>query len=118
MCFVHFVVTPYAAELTFPITLSETDTTYDGQDIVIAAADVVVPVSAVPPRLALSLGADTLMFTWPVSATGFVLESAGSLSPPIQWAPVTNEPVVVGDLETLNLQPTNGTAFYRLRWVP
>jgi uncharacterized repeat protein (TIGR01451 family) len=85
---------------------------------VIAAADVVVPVSAVPPRLVLSLGADMLTFTWPVSATGFVLESAGSLSPPIQWAPVTNEPVVVGGLETLHLQPTNGTAFYRLRWVP
>ena len=85
---------------------------------VIAAADVVVPVSAVPPRLGLSLGADTLTFTWPVSATGFVLESAGSLSPPIQWAPVTNAPVVVGDLETLRPQPTNSTAFYRLRWVP
>jgi uncharacterized repeat protein (TIGR01451 family) len=85
---------------------------------VIAAADVVVPVSTVPPRLGLSLGADTLTFTWPVSATAFLLESAGSLSPPIPWAPVTNEPVVVGDLETLRLQPTNGTAFYRLRWAP
>ena len=85
---------------------------------VIAAADVVVPVSTVPPRLGLALGADTLTFTWPVSATGFVLELAGSLSPPIQWVPVTNEPVVVGDLQTLNLPPTNGTAFYRLRWAP
>jgi hypothetical protein len=28
--FVCFVVTPYAAELTTPITLSETDTTHDG----------------------------------------------------------------------------------------
>jgi hypothetical protein len=85
---------------------------------VIAAADVVVSVSAVPPHLTLSLGTDTLTFTWPVSATGFVLESAGSLSPPIQWAPVTNQPVAVGNLEMLHLQPTNGTAFYRLRWLP
>jgi uncharacterized repeat protein (TIGR01451 family) len=112
-----------AARLTVQLTPQAAGTFTNRLEVtsdqgVIAAADVVVPVSAVPPRLGLSLGTDTLTFTWPVSATGFVLESAESLSPPIQWAPVTNEPVVVGDLETLRLQPTNGTAFYRLRWVP
>ena len=85
---------------------------------VIAAADVVIPVSVVPPMLGVSFSADALNFSWPVSAIGFALEQTESLTPPIQWSSVTNTPVVVGDLQTLSLQPTNGTAFYRLRWAP
>jgi uncharacterized repeat protein (TIGR01451 family) len=85
---------------------------------VIAAADVIVPVSVVPPSLSVSAGADGLTFTWPVSAAGFALEQTESLTPPVEWRPVTNAPVQVDGQQMLQLSPTNGTAFYRLRTMP
>jgi hypothetical protein len=85
---------------------------------VIAAADVIVPVSVAPPTLGLTLTTDALTFTWPASATGFALEQTDSLTPPIDWHPVTNAPVQVDGRQTLQLSQTNGTAFYRLRTTP
>ena len=71
-----------------------------------------------PVRGVTGFSADALTLIWPASATSFALEQSDSLTPPIDWHPVTNAPVVVGDQQTLRLSPMNGTAFCRLRTAP
>jgi hypothetical protein len=52
---------------------------------------------------------------WPTNAAGLHLENAASLSAG-NWSPVTNAPVVLGDQNTLTLEPSSsGSQFYRLQ---
>ncbi|MEO5802152.1 MAG: NHL repeat-containing protein [Verrucomicrobiota bacterium] len=69
----------------------------------------------VPPTLQFSFSANQIVFSWPVSAVGFVLENASSLAPGALWISQTNGVVVSGDyfVSTNNLE--NIAAFYRLR---
>ncbi|MEK7676735.1 MAG: hypothetical protein AAB676_12965 [Verrucomicrobiota bacterium] len=62
------------------------------------------------PLLVLTRAGNNLTLSWDNAVTGFVLESAASLSPPISWQPVTG---VVGNSITLSIPP--GYRFYRLR---
>jgi hypothetical protein len=84
----------------------------------LATADVIIQVSMVAPALGVSVSADGITFVWPVSAAGFTLEQTDDLTPPIDWHPVTNAPVVVNNQRTLTLSATNSTSFYRLRGTP
>ncbi|MDB6125353.1 MAG: repeat containing protein [Pedosphaera sp.] len=68
----------------------------------------------VPPTLQLTLSANQIIFSWPVSASGFVLESAHNLSPGAQWIPQTNGVVISGDQFVATNSPANAAAFYRL----
>ena len=80
--------------------------------------EVVLEVSSVAPTLGLNFSADALTFTWPAGVGSFVLEETESLTPPIEWHPVTDPPVVVDDLNTLTMDTTEATRFYRLRAGP
>jgi hypothetical protein len=66
------------------------------------------------PELAIVRSGDTVVISWPAAATGFVLESAGTLSPP-GWTPVADPPVVSGDQNSLTVNLASGTRFYRLK---
>jgi len=50
----------------------------------------VSPLPALDIRL---LPAQQIRLAWTNTATGFALRQTGSLTPPIQWSPVTNAPV-------------------------
>jgi hypothetical protein len=68
------------------------------------------------PRLGISLTANGFVLAWPAGAGSFILESAPSLSPPVNWTPVAGSPVVVAGQNTVTVQPGNNVqAFYRLR---
>jgi hypothetical protein len=59
-------------------------------------------------------GANTTV-SWPIYPTGFVLESANSLSPPVAWSANNPAPVVVGNQNVVSLNATNASQFFRLR---
>jgi hypothetical protein len=65
----------------------------------------------VEERVSLSIARSAGLFTisWPGSAIGFVLETAGRLGPGAVWTPVSG---LVTNSITIN--PTNGGTFYRL----
>ncbi|HTL55238.1 MAG TPA: Calx-beta domain-containing protein [Candidatus Limnocylindrales bacterium] len=57
----------------------------------------------------------TLVFSWPVDAAGYYLESAADLTAPITWARVTSPPPVQsGSVMTVTLPVGPGTGFFRL----
>jgi uncharacterized repeat protein (TIGR01451 family) len=56
-----------------------------------------------------------LQLTWPAPSSGFLLESAPSLVPPVTWIQVPVLPVVVNGNNTVNLASSAGATFYRLR---
>ncbi|MGD0258843.1 MAG: hypothetical protein ABSD29_03365 [Verrucomicrobiota bacterium] len=51
---------------------------------------------------------------WTNTPTGFVLEQTSSLSPPIQWTAVTNNPVLTNGQFVLTLPADTGNRFYVL----
>jgi hypothetical protein len=65
-------------------------------------------------RLTAQRVANQILLGWPVSASGYVLESALSLSLP-QWQSVNGTPQVQSNSYVLNLPATNAASFFRLR---
>lgn len=68
----------------------------------------------VPPTLQLAILANQFIFSWPVSASGFVLESAHNVSSGTQWTPATNSVIISGDQFVLTNNPSITPSFYRL----
>ena len=66
------------------------------------------------PKLAVSRAGRNALLSWPASTSGFVLETASILSPP-SWTLVTTPTVVVGDQNSVTVDATSGTKFYRLK---
>jgi uncharacterized repeat protein (TIGR03803 family) len=69
---------------------------------------------ALPPSLQIQLAGTNVVLTWPMSATGYVLQSANQLTPPVSWTTVTNVPVIVNFQYTVTNQISSGSVFYRL----
>jgi uncharacterized delta-60 repeat protein/uncharacterized repeat protein (TIGR01451 family) len=77
-----------------------------------AVKTVVLPVSAIP--LSLVAAGNSLSFSWPVTGSvTFSLQVATTLSPP-NWTTLTNQPSVVGGVDTLTMPVGAGTQFFRL----
>jgi len=69
-----------------------------------------------PPPLNISVAGTNLMFSWPVTSSGYTLQSSTNLAPG-SWVAVTSAvPQIVSDQwQVLLLPPTNtGAMFYRL----
>ena len=67
-----------------------------------------------PPSLQIQLAGTNVVLTWPLSAAGYVLQSANKLAPPASWTTVTNVPVIVNFQYTVTNQIASGSRFYRL----
>jgi hypothetical protein len=65
------------------------------------------------PTLAISLSNATLTVSWPFPSTGFVLESATSLSPP-DWQPAPESAVTNNGLLEVLVPVNPGTRYFRL----
>ncbi|MEY2465954.1 MAG: hypothetical protein QOD03_475 [Verrucomicrobiota bacterium] len=52
--------------------------------------------------------------SWPTSTPGFSLEQTGSLTPPVEWLPVTNTVVVSGTSNIVTLATSGTNQFFRL----
>jgi uncharacterized repeat protein (TIGR03803 family) len=70
-----------------------------------------------PPSLQIQMAGTNVVLTWPLSAAGYVLQSANQLSPPVSWTAVTNVPVIVNFQYTVTNQISSGSRFYRLAIV-
>ena len=67
-----------------------------------------------PPLLQIQMARTNVVLTWPLSATGYVLQSANQLTPPVSWTTVTNVPNVVNLQYAVTNQISSGSVFYRL----
>lgn len=68
-----------------------------------------------PAQLGIRQQDGVVVFSWPISSPGFILESCVSLGLGNDWTPVVSDIVTVGS-EHQQEQPTGGTArFFRLR---
>ncbi|HEX5218942.1 MAG TPA: NHL repeat-containing protein [Verrucomicrobiae bacterium] len=68
----------------------------------------------VPPTLKYTKSANGLLLSWPIAASGFVLESASNLSGAV-WTSRTNGVMTIGDEFVVSLSADEGAGFYRLR---
>jgi len=65
--------------------------------------------------LALRPSGNAMILSWPTNATGFTLQSAPDLTPPMTWLDVANPPTVLGGQFTVTNTPSVGAQFFRLR---
>lgn len=57
-----------------------------------------------------------LTISWPAAATGYILESATNLVPPVVWQPVTTPPSAVGGQNSVSINTAVGQRqFFRLK---
>jgi hypothetical protein len=66
-----------------------------------------------PPVLRIALRSDAVQLSWPITATGYVLQTSDDLSK-AAWRPVTNGFTVVGDQYVVLPRLTNHAQFFRL----
>ena len=64
------------------------------------------------PTLAVARVNNLVKISWPTSASDFHLQVTGTFS---AWTNVTATPVVVGNQNTLTLDPATAPQFYRLK---
>jgi sugar lactone lactonase YvrE len=74
-----------------------------------------VPPWGPTPTLDIQLSANQVILSWPASATNFLLETCGLLSPSALWVPLTNPVTIGGESMTMTNLLEAETAFYRLR---
>jgi hypothetical protein len=66
------------------------------------------------PRIQVERVADSVVFSWPISEEGYVLEAAIALTPEARWSEVPGVQEV-GDRFTATVNTSAVSAFYRLR---
>jgi hypothetical protein len=69
-----------------------------------------------PPSLSLLNFGNSVLVSWPVSPSGFVLESSGSLLPST-WAPAPGSPLQFNGQNLQSEPPTGTNQFFRLRFL-
>ncbi len=69
-----------------------------------------------PPALGVTQSGGFVLMFWPISDSGFVLETSSSLSP-ANWVPVPNPPIQLGNEYLESIQMTGTNQFYRLRFT-
>jgi len=67
------------------------------------------------PMLAIAFKGNQLVISWSSGNAGYVLESTPDLTGP-NWSAVTDQPVPVGTSQTVSLDLSNNTRFFRLRY--
>jgi hypothetical protein len=89
---------------------------FPGNGIDIYSRDIRLAAVAVAlPALAIQAQGNQVIILWPVSATGFELESSIQLGTGAVWSKVTTNPTVENGMNKVAVAITTGPAFYRLR---
>jgi hypothetical protein len=74
------------------------------------------PISVIsPPSLVMLQSGNIALFIWPISYSGFVLETSGTLNP-AAWMMVPYAPIPIGDQYLIPLSMSGTNSFYRLRF--
>jgi hypothetical protein len=73
-----------------------------------------VPVTSVPTLKVVPATSHQVSIAWTNTTTGFGLKQTSSLSPPIVWTAVTNNPVVINGQFVVTVPAGTGNRFYVL----
>jgi hypothetical protein len=88
----------------------------DGSGQTVYFDDLTYAIALAPPTLTIARTAPAeVQLQWPTYYTGFTLETALSLTPPITWNPITNGVTVNGNNYSVSVPTTNAAQFFRLR---
>ena len=68
-----------------------------------------------PPSLAVAVSGQVLLMHWPVTPSGFGVETSSSLAP-AKWTPVAGSPIQIGQEWLLPVIMADTNHFYRLRY--
>jgi hypothetical protein len=80
-----------------------------------AAGPETLPSDEAMRRLEIRRSGSDVIITWPVGATGLVLESATSLGPGAVWNPVGIVSVVESGMNKVTVAASQATMFFRLK---
>jgi hypothetical protein len=109
-CNASFVATfPGSVPVGYSITATATDGANNTSEF-----SACVPVASVPALKVVPATNHQVSITWTNTTTGFGLKQTSSLSPPIQWATVTNTPAVSNGQFVVTLSAGTGSRFYVL----
>jgi uncharacterized repeat protein (TIGR03803 family) len=67
-----------------------------------------------PPQLAITTSGANIILTWSADATGFNLEFAANLAPPVAWQTNSTAPIILNDQNTVAIPITGSQMFFRL----
>ena len=88
----------------------------DGSGQTVYFDDITYAIAIGPPTLTIArTGPAQVRLQWPSYHTGFTLETALSLTPPILWTPITNGVTVNGGVFSVSVNTTEPAQFFRLR---
>ena len=79
-----------------------------------ALSDAEIQALVAGPGLRIVRSGNTVAIFWPTAAVDFVLQRADNLAAP-NWTTVTDQPMVVGNENTLSFSIGTGARFYRLK---
>jgi uncharacterized repeat protein (TIGR01451 family) len=94
-----------------------TVTATDSLGLTNSASAQIVVLRQPPPQLSIQLVANQAQISWLASATNYVLESSTSLSP-ANWSAVTNAPFAADSQQTVTVDISPTSQFFRLRMLP
>lgn len=75
---------------------------------------VALKVNRQPPRLTVRRADSGIAISWPASHTGYQLQSAGRLEPPVEWKPVTDAAVIEQAQNVVSNTVGGSGRYYRL----
>ena len=78
-----------------------------------AFVTVIAEESGIP--IAITSNGGTSVISWPDTGRESILETTGSLSPPVVWSPEGTPPTSGGGQKRVTVQSVGSTRFYRLR---
>jgi pimeloyl-ACP methyl ester carboxylesterase len=70
--------------------------------------------SILPPSLQIQMARTNVVLTWPLSGSGYVLQTTDNLTPPVTWTPVASASSIVNYQCTATAQVFEASRFYRL----
>ena len=109
-CNVSFVANlPASTAVGYVVTATATDSANNTSEF-----SACVPITSVPTLTVVPTTNHQVTLVWTNTTSGFGLKQTSSLTPPIQWAAVTNIPVVINGQFVVTLSAVTGNRFYVL----
>jgi hypothetical protein len=81
----------------------------------VTSIPVLVPGAVAIRRLGVSRQSGQIRLAWPAPSTGFTLQQAQMMGDGADWTDIPEPPEIVDESNTINVEATNSSSFFRLR---